>query len=692
MYTILYNSSSTFIVSPDALNKAPAEQVLHISGPSWITGEIVKAAQDLISGHIAPNMIFNALLREVRGIALVYEFFVLADVKESHAIKAIRALVDQIDNLTSINVAYYFYLYIRNEYLCDLKAVLFTENALVCATSIKYEQIWPEWRLKVLSFIANGDFSQFTEDNLAETKAKLDDLEDQRARVWHQLLIDPFMFWPDVTYSPIHNDLVTKCSMLATSDIHTANILPTEGQSAIIAKKGWKAKFEEFTCGIFTKSINPDLKGQTFPWENVVVAGGAPTQILEGRPFIKHSDVDIFIYGKSYAQTKKTAKAVLAWFYSDKTYYGVKGSVVEIHIKDIERTFQVVIIKASNPYEVIYRFDLSYIQWLITKCKVDKNTVKFGLFGTPMALQAIRSRTTEIINKDYTNEGRLIKAMSKGYNLIIADQEQSGQLMRLFEPSNASLLNNILSSQKKMFSVSSKYDSCYETRAEEIEYYSSMLSKIYGLDLVSQDINKVANVTQYGNDFLNWYNSVGCDAFEVSSVAINIKRRNKGPIIVRSAKEEIRFVSTKLTLESINETDEVLIIKASGLDEIMKAFVAKVQTIVFRMYSHGLPTGPMAKDGNLPFEISKERINMAYEKEISIFTNNHGHNITHSEDLAANDVIKVIFKIQIDVKIKKISFILVSLIKFEDNVEEEIEQPKELAYIPDSNPQELTFD
>lgn len=121
------------------------------------------------------------------------------------------------------------------------------------------------------------------------------------------LLINPYEHIDYLKYT-VSEDPVWSCNGIAP------RTRPGVSESTIVPLDVALARFNEFTCGLFSDAYSVQ---NPFPWDNVVFAGGGATKILlteYDRRDVRASDVDLFPIGAKFEDRKKVLEQVIAWF------------------------------------------------------------------------------------------------------------------------------------------------------------------------------------------------------------------------------------------------------------------------------------------------------------------------------------------------------------------------------------------
>ena len=177
-----------------------------------------------------------------------------------------------------------------------------------------------------------------------------------------------------------------------------------EGEPVI--SPSYKENFNKYTENLFDR----------FNWSNCVVAGGLANKITDKNfetnlrsGLYDKSDIDIFLYGKTY---KKKQKIVyILNFLKDKLgryYLGNFPNVLSLFFPNYHLEIQIVIGNYKSPLQIINDFDLSHLQMYY-----DGNTIR----GTHENMYALETRSTKIM-KDKINIKLISKLYNSGFTLV----------------------------------------------------------------------------------------------------------------------------------------------------------------------------------------------------------------------------------------------------------------------------------
>ena len=216
-------------------------------------------------------------------------------------------------------------------------------------------------------------------------------------------------FFSDILLHDLSNsNLVYKSQVYSDSDFlfskHSYFNYYNEGEPVI--SPSFKKNFNKYTENIF----------DDFNWSNCVVAGGLANKITDKNfdanlrnGLYELSDIDIFLYGKTY---KKKQKIVyILNFMRDKLgryYLGNYPNVLSLFFPEYHLEIQIVIGNYKSPLQIINDFDLSHLQMYY-----DGKTIR----GTQENMIALETRTTKVM-KNKINIKLITKIYNSGFALV----------------------------------------------------------------------------------------------------------------------------------------------------------------------------------------------------------------------------------------------------------------------------------
>jgi len=439
---------------------------------------------------------------------------------------------------------------------------------------------------------------------------------------------------------------------------------PAFGERTMATYQQFLRNFQHFTGGIFDKSPNPEIDSfQQFDWSGVCIAGGSGLQMME-EPYLpkRSSDIDLFIYGPNAKQSSKKIQYLLNWFSSPKTYFGVIGSVISVYIVDYPRVIQIVCSNDSCIYDIISRFDLSHIQWAISKStlaeeqKLIEGTKEarrnrrnqqeepatmskdLNVFATPHAMYSMRNKISTIRNSNRLNLARYIKTLFRGYSI----DKRHSIIQNEKEFDLDTLLKNNLSDYKRDYYTyyTPTSDSIKDMSEEEAEQYIlGMITVHSNCNIISKDTILINNsVVPFGN-------------FDYgSSSFVNFK-----PEIIKVSRNRIcqDKHGKKITLQSsickvydimLEESSMTVLLETTDPDFIK--FLSLLDTEVYGMMQRH------DNDNKRPVLFVKDKRNL-FKVVVgkfkldngSIFKNDQNEELNIAEDLEKDQDVKVIFNI-----------------------------------------------
>lgn len=171
----------------------------------------------------------------------------------------------------------------------------------------------------------------------------------------------------------------------------------------------FKERFNEFSFGV--------LNDKNWSWNGIAVCGGSVYMCLDPniqqKGFPVSSDVDLFIFGATEENRRKTLKKTLQYFsdkFKDNVFFALEASVIHIFIrhKKIKRNFQIIYTSAPNLYGVLGDFDNSVSQCGFTNDKI---------MVTGNFVLSCKYRCG--IFYDLPHPARLLKLYNRGYDILV---------------------------------------------------------------------------------------------------------------------------------------------------------------------------------------------------------------------------------------------------------------------------------
>lgn len=438
---------------------------------------------------------------------------------------------------------------------------------------------------------------------------------------------------------------------------------PTLGQQTIADLPVVMERFHKFTCGLFEKSMNPKLANAQFPWEFVAFAGGGATKILSADYEPKNSrqsDVDLFIMGATFEDRKKTFHFVLEWFSTfgedrSRTYYAIRGAVVSIYIKGVNRKVQIISSDAKDLYDVIGKFDLTHIQWALWKGRY---------YGTPDAVYAMRTKVSRFSNIRSIKAYRLVKAMTCGYDI-----EKSADVMKnviditsLIEDPKNEQLQTIIRDFHGYYYPAEMPD--YEPE-DELKHILAMICKDSNAAMATNDPTYVRqNVVASGN-FGSSYESISFTTFNPALIMNKGLNRRLTQTVIRTRHGVMRLTSSFLTVRKAVTNDDGCKITMKADTEEFIEFTKLLEGNVYRMFRPGGVTKKLFNESReITVEIPRYVLNAQFSRGYSCIRNQRGNPLNIEEDLQPGDRLQFMFLIELQmtdqnraVTLKPIKFI-----------------------------------
>lgn len=521
-------------------------------------------------------------------------------------------------------------------------------------------------------------------------------LRADHERLKCKLLINPHDFpeyFAGSSYeSSKSGDIVWPCAAISTVKP------PVPGVSNIVSMDVVMERFHEFTCGLFkaplsatagagknstlqsecekstdntkstdtTKSTISGNEGyvstdsikdstdstkraesyRTFPWDNVVFAGGGATKILSSdyeKKNSRQSDVDLFIFGETFDDRKKTLDAVLEWFNTfgeerSRTYYAIRGSVISIYIKGVNRKVQIVSSNARNIYDIIGRFDMTHIQWAMWKGRY---------YGTPEAAIAMRTKITRFSNVRSIKAYRLVKAMVSGYDIEKSEEicEKVIDISSLVDdPTNEQLQTIIRDFHGYYYPTEmSDYDP-----DDELKHILAMICKDSNASMATNDPTYVKQNVVVSGNFNDSYESISFTTFNPALIMNKGQNRRMQLMTLKTKHGIMRLTSSFLTVRRAMTDDEGCKITLKAETEEFIEFTKLLEGNVYRMFRAGGVTKTLFNDGReLSIEIPRHSLDAQVSRGFSIFRNQRGQSLNIEEDLAPGDKVQFMFIVEL---------------------------------------------
>lgn len=537
----------------------------------------------------------------------------------------------------------------------------------------------------MLKFFHEFKFELCFDMNNDKVQAKIDQLKKEREKCGHLFLVNPHEHAEFFAHTPNTQDVWSAKAVTVVDR-------PNAGANTIVDMSTAMTRFNQFTCGAFDKPLNPTLPADTkFPWANVAFAGGGAAKILSADYNAKNarqSDVDIFTIGETFEDRNRVFHQLIQWFDTSKleggarTYYAIRGSVLTIYIKDVQRKFQIVSSNAKNIYDVIGRFDLTHIQWALHQGR---------FYGTPQAAYAMREKITRFNNVRAIKAYRMVKAMYCGY-----DVEKSPEIMDkvidltslVEDPTNMQLQTIIREFHGYYYPASMP---SYES-AEETQHILAMIGKDANATMVTDDPKFAINNVTVSGDFNNNYESISFTTFNAGAIMNKAQGRRVTRLLLRSKHGVMRLTSDFLTVTKTASDDQGITIIMKSETEPFIEFTKQLEGAVYRMFRPGGVTHKLFNDAReTTFKIPRYSLDAQITRGFSCIRNQRGMALNIEEDVKVGDRIQIMFIIEIimeedkrQVNLKPIKFIkfvqsddLLAAVEDTDDIDAEVAASEE---------------
>ncbi len=605
-----------------------------------------------------------------------------------------EVIVDGLQNWTEHsrwvelnNPEYLFAIYAEHEELVDFGKFFRMGGAfasLAKARDLPYMRARPELYIDMLKFYKNFNFALCFEANNERIQDQVDALNKERAANSKLFLVNPHepFLAEYFLHSPREDLQLWNCKNISC----TKPLAP--GEHTIVGFAEAVACFKKFTCNMLEKPLNPKVT-KPFPYANVAFAGGSITKILDSKYDVKHSrqsDADIFVFAKTFDERAKIFEEIVEWFRTYnvgttvRTYYAVRGSVMTIYIKDIARKFQVISINSKSAYEIISRFDLTHIQWMLYE----------GVFyGTPEACQAMREKVTRFNNTNRLKVDRMVKALYCGYSIF----KDSDVMQNHVDITN--LIENPQSDQMRKYIRN--FSAWYYPRTDpeedddDTQHILAMIEVDAKATLVTNDPNFVINNITIGGNFESDYESTMFSLFNPAHIMNQAVNARIKKLALRGAHGWIRLSTPIMTVSRFIPADTGIDIRCNPNDEEFRIFCAMLENQVFALYNaRGVTKHILSDNGEITFTIPKYRIEHQTSSGISCLRSHRGEPLNIEEDLRPGDKLQVLFLIEI-IRMEEERFVELKGIKFVKFQTYDPEQAAKIRAVTDDIEREISI-
>ncbi len=283
----------------------------------------------------------------------------------------------------------------------------------------------------------------------------------------------------------------------------------------VTPRKGF-APLEDATAAIYWY-IGPMVFEWLHKYDNVCVAGGIVEKALTAQysPFEVLSDIDIFITGPEEEQLRTLHDIIRGL---PKAYFSFRAGAIDVYIPE-HRVIQLVILRdTASTLDVLYDFDMSYIQTAYTRD---------GFLITPEASVAISTGITASIQGI---PKRYLKAIMQGYS-VLDTASINPKTRKLVEETIADMAANPECVWKNISNHIITHISNLPPGIEQVYYLGQIRKQCPAHALVTADPEEVIARFERGNVYLNrkglWSNFDSCTfdnratpkGFDTSTVA-----------------------------------------------------------------------------------------------------------------------------------------------------------------------------
>jgi hypothetical protein len=500
-----------------------------------------------------------------------------------------------------------------------------------------------------LGFMQNFPLEQCYEGNNPDIKANVKVLRNARAAAWKYFLVEP--------HNPLLADYFKYSPDGSTADCWScekvANIdRPVPGEATLVDMETFTRRFDDFTHYQLKKSPNPKVE-RPFPFDRVAISGGGITRLLD--PSYKASkamasDVDLFIVGNTPEERRRTFDEIVDWFSTwdaekqiSTTFFAMRGSVCTVYLTGIRRQFQIITINQSNPWEILYRFDLSHSKWCLWNGKI---------YGLPESCRALRTRTTRFFNTKRLQIARLLKALQMGYNI-----EKSPKVAEIAVDLDA-LLNdpvNRITLEKELRKLSEFY--CPEGYTEmepkdRYTHYTAMVARQSKTDVVTGDPKFVKDNIVIDGNFEKSYGIVPYSMFNENTVQNELQPGGRThDVLIINAVTVPKFATPEFTIVKRTTGANMLefTVKVAGSEERQfREFCTLLEERVFPRFRPGQRVAKKIINdaGECTFAIEMQHVHRQRDIGKALLRDQSGQPLNLEEDLHVGDTVQIVFVIK----------------------------------------------
>ncbi len=540
-------------------------------------------------------------------------------------------------------------------------------------------------KIAVMKFYDTYDYGASFKDSTTETDAAIQNLVTQKECLKHYLKCLPV--WQKnyekffITTEPVlqdpHADGATLWKSEPIASQRSNYKRPTIGEGSVVTREEFERRFyNDIAHGVLTESPNPELRklGEKFPFDNVVFSGDAIRQALD-KNYDKQraSDLDMFIIGSKPEERDAAFKKLLEWFTcKGKVFYGIKGGVVCIYIKDVPIQFQIINTNNSNAVDIINRFDLTHIQWFA------KNTTKAAyarkitaadltgyeadyysyeglhVFGTHAAFTSQITRVTQIANRSKVMTPRLIKALIRGFDIETNTEIKNNviDITSLVErPKGSDIKTHLRNQAAPWYPLSSDAARFDGNEQDEIAHILRMIERETQASEVTDDPLVVDNKTMRNINFEVEYDSLNYTRFNSDTVVNNGRQRGKTEFTLRNKNGNMSVIGGVCSVIDVSNEEGNIDIRMKIIEQPFIGFIKDIiEGNVLRRFTQKSVTKNILSgaDGDvieMRFDKFKYERRMKSANQDTCARTNRGAQINIEEDLHPGDRISPMFQL-----------------------------------------------
>lgn len=445
------------------------------------------------------------------------------------------------------------------------------------------------------------------------------------------------------------------------------------GEQVYTSLAEFRDRLSKYTYGMLEKSPNPDMENEVFDWDGICLAGGCVEQCTRNAPEynpVPASDVDIFVYGRTYKEAKENTNRMIKWFQSPNTYFGVVGSVVYVYILDCPRVFQIISTDKRLPSEIISDFDLAHIQYAFFSPNTRYNLkgknrtienyqigsletihcVPFsGLYAVIATKDAIDSAVTglsRVLKGPRTDGSRVLKGMRRGYDILpTKDIIEDCDVMKLIAD-NSHIYKEIIQNLNSHW-FPRKLDIEGLTKEEAADKIEGMIRKMSKSVITTDDVAAVRDHITYGGNFASDYAMLCVDNFRPERVR-NLRPNRYTSTYLQGIASRIQILTKTGVVTRVLHSEDNITIDVSYDDPKFREFVEQtLETNVLRLVTQQPVTNKLLKNNTITYKMSNAEIKAREDRNIVVSRRINGDPISTHEDIKVGTKIQVLVQIHL---------------------------------------------